>query len=128
MFPTKRKTTYGHSRVATAEPQDMKGLVADFIRENVYEENQKSEGAEEVAEPVNPNAATIVIAPPAVSARTSQQGRTSVRGFLVSMKVVFVTHPEAGAVVVHDAMQPLETTRLLYGHEGAELDDEMSGP
>ena len=115
------KTTYVHRRVATAEPENMEGFVADFIRENVHEEDQKSEGAEQVAERVNPNTATIVIAPPAVSARTRQQGRTSVRGFLVSMKIVFVTHPEAGAVVVHDATQTSKTTRLLYGHEGARV-------
>ena len=99
----------------------MEGLVADFIRENVHEEDQKSEGAEEVAERVNPNAATIVIRAPAVSARTRQQGRMRVRGFLVSMKIVFVTHLETSAVVVHDAMQPSRTTRFLYGHEGARV-------
>ena len=113
--------TYVHGRVAAAKSQDMEGLVADFIRENVHEEDQKREGAEEVTEQVNPNAATIVIRAPAVSARTRQQGRTSVRGFLVSMKIVFVTHPEAGAVVVHDATQTSKTTRLLYGHEGARV-------
>ena len=100
----------------------MEGFVAHFIRENVHEEDQKSEGAEEVAERVNPNAATIVIRAPAVSARTRQQRRMSVRAFLVSTRIIFVTHPEAGAVAVHDAMQPSKTTRLLYEHEGARLE------